>query len=204
MESEEKNLPEAQPEIQPGVQPGTKTKSEVWEWAKAFLIAIVLVIVIRMFVFKPFIVDGPSMQPNFHTGERLIVSEWIYHLRAPHRGEVVVFHAPDGRDYIKRVIALPGETVSGKDGKVYVDGTVLDEPYIQEAADRYKQEFGGDYTTPFEETVVPKGSVYVMGDNRVDSKDSRMIGTITYGKIVGRADIKFWPLKQIGIVNHKE
>ena len=88
-----------------------QTKSETWEWIKALVIAGVLVIIIRWFLFSPFIVDGDSMHPNFFTGERLIVNEIVYDIRAPKRGEVIVFHAPEGKDYIKRVIALPGETV---------------------------------------------------------------------------------------------
>ncbi|MEO3945137.1 signal peptidase I [Gorillibacterium sp. CAU 1737] len=178
-------------------------KSEVWEWSKAILIAVVLVIVIRMFIFKPFIVDGPSMQPNFFTGERLIVSEWIYHLRKPHRGEVVVFHASKEKDYIKRVIALPGETISISDGTVYINGSPLDEPYIADAAKRYKEETNGNYSADFPEQTVPEGTVFVLGDNRVDSTDSRIIGPVNYGEIIGRADIVFWPLNKAQIVNHK-
>ncbi|MBC8079657.1 MAG: signal peptidase I [Gorillibacterium sp.] len=190
MESEEK------------IQPGVTVKSEVWEWTKAILIAVVLVILIRIFIFKPFIVDGPSMQPNFHTGERLIVSEWIYHLRHPQRGEVIVFHAEAKRDFIKRVIALPGETIGIKDGQVYVNGIVLDEPYIQEAIDQSVKVNGSVYNLDFAETTVPEGSVFVMGDNRLNSTDSRIIKAIPYDKIIGRADIVFWPLSKISIVNH--
>src|ERR1700730_9732034 len=99
-----------------------RAKSEVWEWVKALLIAGVLVVVIRTFIFAPFIVDGPSMEPNFYTGERLIVNEIIYSIRKPHHGEVIVFHAPEGKDYIKRVIALSGEKVKVEKNKVYVNG----------------------------------------------------------------------------------
>jgi len=186
------------------VKPAPAPKSEVWEWTKAILIAVVLVVVIRVFIFKPFIVDGPSMQPNFFTGERLIVSEWVYHLRKPHRGEVVVFHATKDKDYIKRVIALPGETVAIASGKVLVNGKPLDESYIADAVKRYKEETGGVYNTDFPEQKVPEGSVFVLGDNRVDSKDSRIIGPVEYSKIIGRADIVFWPLNKLTIVNHKE
>src|SRR5690348_14722599 len=91
------------------VEQPLKAKNEVWEWIKALVIAGVLVVVIRWFIFAPFIVDGPSMHPNFFTGERLIVNEIIYKIRKPKHGEVIVFHAPEGKDYIKRVIALPGE-----------------------------------------------------------------------------------------------
>lgn len=179
-------------------------KSEVWEWTKAILIAVVLVIVIRVFIFKPYIVDGPSMHPNFYTGERLIVSEWIYHLRKPHHGEVVVFHATKDRDYIKRVIALPGETISISKGQVFVNGAPIEEPYIADAVKQYKEETGGEYNADFPEQTVPEGSVFVLGDNRVNSTDSRIIGPVSYGKIIGRADIVFWPLNKLTIVKHEK
>src|SRR5690242_1260649 len=89
----------------------TPVKSEIGEWVKAIVIAGVLVFLIRTFVFMPFVVDGPSMHPNFVTGERLIVNKLIYTLRKPHRGEVIVFLAPEGKDYIKRVIGLAGDKI---------------------------------------------------------------------------------------------
>lgn len=179
-------------------------KNEVWEWAKALLIAAVLVLLIRWLIFAPFIVDGPSMEPNFHTGERLIVNKIIYSIRKPERGEVIVFHAPAGIDYIKRVIALPGERVKVENNKVYVNGEELKEPYIQEVVDE-KAKNGQIYNSPgLVETVVPEGAVFVMGDNRPNSQDSRAnnVGSIPYDKIVGRADIRFWPLNKIGITKH--
>lgn len=184
--------------------PAVSIKNEVWEWAKALLIAAVLVLLIRWLIFAPFIVDGPSMEPNFHTGERLIVNKIIYSIRKPERGEVVVFHAPAGIDYIKRVIALPGERVKVENNKVYVNGEELKEPYIQEAVEE-RAKNGQIYNSPgLAETIVPEGAVFVMGDNRPNSADSRMnnVGSIPYDKIVGRADIRFWPLNKIGITKH--
>ncbi|WP_202903268.1 signal peptidase I [Gorillibacterium massiliense] len=183
--------------------PKKSGKSEMWEWIKAIAIAVVLVILIRWLVFKPFIVDGPSMQPNFHTGERLIVSEWVYKFRKPHRGEVVVFHATETKDYIKRVIALPGEKIKISDGVVYINDQPLDEPYIKEAVEQYRQTHTNmEYNADFPETTVEAGHVFVMGDNRVDSQDSRMIGSIPYSKVIGRADIVFWPLSDLSFIKH--
>jgi signal peptidase I len=182
--------------------PAISVKNEAWEWTKALLIAAALVILIRWFIFAPFIVDGPSMEPNFHTGERLIVNKIIYTIRSPERGEVVVFHAPSGVDYIKRVIALPGEKIRIQDNKVYVNGEVLPEAYIQEAVDNEKSKTGRNYNADFQETTVAEGTVFVMGDNRINSSDSRMIGSVSYDKIVGRADVRFWPLKKLGFVKH--
>jgi signal peptidase I len=193
---QEQQLPENTPPKAPTV------KSEAWEWAKALLIAAGLVVLIRWFIFAPFIVDGPSMEPNFHTSERLIVNKIIYTIRHPERGEVIVFHAPAGIDYIKRVIALPGEKVKVENNKVYVNGEELKEPYLQEIIDEWAKN-GKQYNSPgLTETVVPEGAVFVMGDNRTNSSDSRMIGSIPYDKIVGRADVRFWPIGSIGLITH--
>jgi signal peptidase I len=185
--------------------PVQSAKSEAWEWIKALVIALGLVIIIRWLLFAPFIVEGPSMQPNFHTGERLIVNKLVYRFWEPERGEVIVFHAPAQKEYIKRVIALPGEKVRVEGDQVYVNGVLLDEPYIQEAVNEAKQR-GGSYNQPtnnFEEQTVPADSLFVMGDNRPQSLDSRSssVGFVPYKEIVGRADIVFWPLNAFGIIH---
>jgi signal peptidase I len=172
-------------------------KSEAWEWIKALVVAAALVFLIRWLIFAPFVVDGPSMQPNFYTGERLIVNKLIYDFRKPHRGEVIVFHATPEKDYIKRVIALPGETVRVEGDNVYINGKVLDEAYIREAVEEAKQRGGSYNIRNFQEKTVPEGAIFVMGDNRSNSQDSRDIGFIEYKKIVGRADIIFWPFNKI-------
>lgn len=193
-----------QEERKPGGTEAKSAKNETWEWIKALLIAGVLVFVIRTFLFAPFIVDGPSMEPNFFTGERLIVNKLIYDIRKPKRGEVIVLHAPEGKDFIKRVIGLPGETVRVEGDSVFVNGTVIDEPWIKEAVNEARKN-GGTYNSKgFPETKVPADSVFVLGDHRGVSKDSRYpdVGFIPFNKIVGRADVLFWPLKDIGIVKH--
>lgn len=189
----------------PGSKPAGSAKNEAWEWIKALLIAGVLVTVIRVFLFAPFIVEGPSMEPNFKTGERLIVNKLVYDFRQPKRGEVIVLHAPEGKDYIKRVIGLPGETVRVEGDNVYVNGKVIDEPWIKDAVNQEKQQ-GRLYNTSvgFAEEKVPDGTVFVLGDHRAVSKDSRYKdpGFIPIDKVVGRADIRFWPIKALGIVKH--
>jgi signal peptidase I len=185
-----------------------KPKNEVLEWIKAIAIALVLVFLIRWLLFKPFIVDGPSMKPNFHTGERVIVNEILYDIRSPQRGEVIVFHVPsEGRDFIKRVIGVAGDTVKVEGDVVTVNGEVVNETYIQGAIDAahsnnalYNNKDFPNET--FTDGTVPEGHVFVMGDNRSDSTDSRMIGYVPLGDIVGRADLIFWPLKDITLINH--
>lgn len=196
MESKDQEYIEPVPEVK-------SAKSEAWEWTKALLIAGVLVIVIRWLIFSPFIVDGPSMEPNFYTRERLIVNKIIYDIRKPNRGEVIVFHAPDGRDYIKRVIALPGETVKVDGDKVFVNGQEIEQPYLKEAIEQAQKEGRLYNNRNYPETMVPEGAIFAMGDNRSNSSDSRnpSVGPVKYEKIVGRADLIFWPLGKISLVH---
>ncbi|WP_025691342.1 signal peptidase I [Paenibacillus zanthoxyli] len=185
-----------------------KQKNEALEWVKAIAIALILVFLIRWLLFKPFIVDGPSMKPNFHTGERVIVNEILYDFRSPQRGEVIVFHVPsEGRDFIKRVIAVAGDTVKVEGDVVTVNGKKVDEPYIQGAIDQAHKnnQLYNNKNFPNEEIkdgVVPEGHVFAMGDNRSDSTDSRMIGYIPLSDIVGRADVIFWPVSDMEWIKH--
>ncbi|MGO4531362.1 signal peptidase I [Paenibacillus sp. 2TAF8] len=185
-----------------------KAKNEIVEWLKAIVIALVLVILIRWLLFKPFVVDGPSMQPNFSTGERVIVNEILYDIREPKRGEVIVFHVPsEGRDFIKRVIAVAGDTVQVQGDTVTVNGQKVNETYIQGAIDAAEAN-GGTYNVKnfpneqFPDGKVPPGHVFVMGDNRPNSTDSRMIGYVSLKDIIGRADVIFWPVGEIKWINH--
>jgi len=177
-------------------------RKEAVDWAKALVVAGVLVVVIRMFLFSPYIVDGPSMQPNFHTAERIIVNKILYDIREPERGEVVVFHSGFGADYIKRVVALPGETVEVRGDTVLINGEKLAEPYIQEPVDMAAASGGTYNNKDYPPQTVPEGHVFVMGDNRPNSHDSRDIGFIPFGQIVGRADVVIWPLGSIRIIGH--
>ncbi|MNC37546.1 Signal peptidase I T [compost metagenome] len=205
----QQDLQQGQGEIvEPDGKNPRKPKNEVLEWVKAIAIALVLVILIRWLLFKPFIVDGPSMQPNFHTGERVIVNEILYDIRSPQRGEVIVFHVPsEGRDFIKRVIGVAGDTVKVEGDVVTVNGEPVNETYIQGAIDEAHNNNAlyNNKNFPnedFTDGTVPKGHVFVMGDNRSDSTDSRMIGYVPLGDIVGRADLIFWPVKDITVINH--
>lgn len=189
--------------------PPKKEKNEALEWLKAIVIAVVLVFLIRWLLFAPFIVDGESMQPNFKTNERIIVNKILYDIREPKHGEVIVFHVPSqGRDFIKRVIGVPGDTVQIEGDTVLINGTEVYESYIIDAIlekhnnnQLYNTEsnFPNQYVT---ENTVPDGHVFVLGDNRSNSTDSRDIGFVPYEDIVGRADLVFWPLKDIRWISH--
>ncbi|NGZ75527.1 signal peptidase I [Saccharibacillus alkalitolerans] len=190
--------------------PKNKVKSETLEWVKAIAIALVLVFVIRWLLFAPYMVDGTSMQPNFHDGERVIVNKILYDIRPPKKDEVIVFKVPseDNKEFIKRVIALPGDTVKVEGDEVTVNGEVISEPYIQDVLDQAHangETYNNNTNFPnatFPDGTVPEGHVFVMGDNRPNSKDSRMIGYVPYSDITGRADLVFWPFSDMHIVNH--
>jgi signal peptidase I len=181
----------------------TKKKSETWEWLKAVMIAVLLAGGIRYFIFAPIIVDGLSMMPTLHDHDRMIVNKLSYKIGTPKRFDIIVFHAEEGKDYIKRVIGLPGDHIEYKNDTLYVNGKAYKEPYL----DKYKKQLiDGPLTEPFTleeitgKKTVPKGYLFVMGDNRRFSKDSRHIGFIPMEKVVGKANIVYWPLSDARII----
>ena len=153
---------------------------EIKDWIVSIAIAIVLAFLIRYFIVELYLVDGPSMRPTLQSAERLVVNKFIYRFRAPERGEILVFRYPrdPSRDFIKRVIAIPGDTIEIKDGRVYVNSTLLNEPYILSKT-------RGNYPL----ATVPEGHIFVMGDNRNNSEDSRFadVGFVPFDLIKGKA-----------------
>lgn len=170
-------------------------KNELWEWIKALALAIALAFAIRTFIFAPFIVEGPSMELTLHNEEKVVVNKAIYLFSEPKRGDIIVFHAEADRDYIKRVIAIAGDTVEVRDGKLYINNKEMPEPYLDKNR-KTMVEDGEPLTEDFEPVKVPPGHIFVMGDNRRNSRDSRDIGTIDLNRVVGRAEFVFWPLNQ--------
>jgi signal peptidase I len=182
----------------------TKQKNEALEWLKAIVIAILLAGGIRYFIFAPIIVEGTSMMPTLHDQDRMIVNKLAYKIGEPKRFDIIVFHAEEGKDYIKRVIGLPGDRIEYKNDTLYVNGKAYKEPYLNE---KKKQVIDGPLTEPFTleeltggQKTVPKGHLFVMGDNRRYSKDSRHIGFIPMEKVVGKTSIVYWPLSDARIV----
>lgn len=181
-----------------------KEKNELWEWSKALLIAFGLAAIIRFFLFTPIVVDGESMMPTLENGDRMVVNKIGYMVGEPDRFDIVVFHAPEQKNYIKRVIGLPGDHVEYKNDQLYINGKAIDEPYL----DQYKSEISeGTLTEDFtmEETAallyeIPKGQIFVMGDNRRYSKDSRHIGLVDIDEVIGNTSLVFWPMNEIGLV----
>jgi len=193
-------------------RPSNKAYKEIVEWIKAIAIAVLLVFVVRTFLFSPFLVDGASMEPNFHTKERVIVNLLVYRLGEPKYGDVIVFNVPEeGRRFIKRVIGVPGDTIEVKGDDVYINGERIDEPYLAEAIAESHAEgetynrLSDYFSFPneiYKDNVVPEGHFFVMGDNRSDSKDSRAIGFISEEDIIGRADVVMWPIKEFRLIKH--
>lgn len=163
---------------------------EVKDWIVSILIAVVLAFFIRYFIVELYMVEGPSMRPTLVSGERLVVNKFLYRFKSPERGEVVVFRYPrdPSRDFIKRVIGVPGDTIEIQDGQVILNGQVLDEPYIFEHT-------RGNYPA----AKVPVGHIFAMGDNRNNSEDSRFkgVGFVPYELIKGKAMVIFWPISHI-------
>lgn len=174
------------------------------------LIALVVAFVLKTFVAQAYYIPSSSMEPQLHIGDRVIVSKLSYDLHDPHRGDIIVFPSPEDHSVddsplpirvvrgifegvglakpekeilIKRVVGLPGETVQAHDGHVFIDGRQLFEPYLPK----------GLATETFGPTTVPKGSLWVMGDNRGNSADSRVFGPIETKSVVGRAAVRVWP-----------
>ena len=142
------------------------------------------------FTVQSFIVVGSSMEPTFHNGQRILITKIAYNFHEPERGDVLVFHPPDNQqaDYIKRIVALPGDTVEIKEETVYVNGTQLDEPYIK-APPRYT----------FHHDEIPENSYFVLGDNRNNSNDSHNDWLVPRQNIIGKAWLSIWPPNEWGL-----
>ncbi|MCF6137086.1 signal peptidase I [Pseudalkalibacillus berkeleyi] len=180
-----------------------KGKSESWEWMKALVIALLIAAGIRYFLFAPIVVDGESMMPTLQNGDRMIVNKVSYDIGEPKRFDIVVFNAPEGKDYIKRIIGLPGDEIEYKDDTLYVNGKKVPEPYLK----AYKESNqNGNLTYDFQLSeqigtqTVPKGHIFVMGDNRQHSKDSRNIGAVQMDAIIGKANVVFWPVAHFNVL----
>ena len=173
---------------------GVKLGSILRDVLEAVALAAVLFLVLQ-FVIQNTVVDGPSMEPNFHDRQWVLVNKLAYRWSEPQRGDVIVFEAPDasGKEFIKRVIALPGETVSLREGQVRIDGVPLNEPWLPLA----DHSAFGPYT-------VPDGAVFVLGDNRPQSNDSRSwlggSSALDSERIIGKAFVSIWPTEAWGII----
>lgn len=164
--------------------------SPIWEIVKIIVVALVIVVPVRYFLFQPFVVKGQSMEPNFENGDYLIVDEISYRIKNPERGEVIVFKYPylPSQRYIKRIIGLPGETVEIKDGKVAIfnqkgEQILTEKNYLPSSTQTL-----GNIRVSLEQN-----EYFVLGDNRAASSDSRAWGTLPKEDIIGRVLLRAWP-----------
>ncbi|WP_188454567.1 signal peptidase I [Virgibacillus oceani] len=163
----------------------TKKKNEWLEWAKAIFIAILLAFFLRTFVFATSIVEGDSMYPTLEDGERVIFNKFVYLIGEPERGDIIIIQRPI-KNYVKRVIALPGETVEMKNHQLFINGEKYTETFISNEAINNTGNFGP--------VKVKEGKYFVMGDNRAISRDSRNgLGFINEEDIIGRSEFIIYP-----------
>ncbi len=171
-------------------QPRAFWRRATREVVETLALTLVVFFLIRV-VIQNFRIEGQSMEPNFHDGQFLIVNKFAYQFEKPQRGDVVVFRYPPNpaRDFIKRIIALPGDRVMVAHGRVMVNSQWLDEPYPLNT---------GTYSFP--EAVVGESELFVLGDNRNNSSDSHSWGMLPYENLIGKAWVSYWPPELFGIV----
>ena len=177
----------------------------VWEWMVVVVVAVGAALLIRVFLFQQYYIDGPSMETTLEPSDRVLVNKLSYRLHDVHRGDVVVFDrvtsADQHDDLIKRVIGLPGERLEVRSCVIYINGVRLEEPYLDdELLSQPDPTAQCGVHTDLMPTVVPDDMVFVMGDNRPQSFDSRDFGPIDIGKIRGRAFTVIWPLSSLSFL----
>jgi len=176
-------------------QPAAPRKSMgLMLWLRDLLVATVASVLIITFLYQPVRVEGTSMLPRLEDRDRLFINKFVYHISAIERGDVVVFRYPRDpeKSYIKRVIAVPGDTLRVDHGRVYVNGNLLHEPYVPL---EYRD------SRSLAETVVPADSYFMMGDHRSISSDSRDFGPVDRSLIYGKAVFVYWPAHDVGVVH---
>lgn len=185
-----------------------RVKSEIREWVESIIIALILALIIRTFVVQAFKIPSGSMIPTFEIGDRIFVNKFIYGarvpftdirmpaIRQPERGDIIVFVSPEApkKDFVKRLIALEGEKVQIKGGRIYIDGKVLDIPRSISENHYYNR---GDYGEEGRPVTVPEDSLFVLGDNSANSRDSRYWGFVPKKNIIGKAMCIYWPITRI-------
>jgi signal peptidase I len=171
-------------------------RKQGYEWLVLVAASLAVALFVRGFLIQAFYIPSESMVPTLVKNDRVLVNKLSYKLHSVHRGDIVVFDAPPGaataqvKDLIKRVIGLPGETIEGRNGSIFINGKPLDEPYLPPDV----------RSRDFPPSKVPADKIWVLGDNRQDSRDSTFFGPITEHSIVGRAFVKIWPLNDLGLL----
>lgn len=175
-------------------------KKEGLEWIKIIFIGVVLAVFFRTFFFSTYVVEGKSMMPTLQDGNMLVVNKVSYQVGELNRFDIIVFRANEKDDYVKRIIGLPGDHVAYKNDQLYINGQPMEEEYL----DEYKKEAEGHHITgdfTLEEVtgekVVPDGCIFVLGDNRLGSWDSRNFGFVKVEQVIGKVDLRYWPVREM-------
>ncbi|HAE62837.1 MAG TPA: signal peptidase I [Eubacteriaceae bacterium] len=166
-----------------------KRKSDLREWIESALAAIAIALLLKFFVFEFVLVEGSSMNPTLNDGDRLIVTKPQYYFNDPTYKDVIIMHYSDDVEYVKRIVAVGGDTVEIKDSVLYVNKIAVEENYID-----------GSIVPDYPETTVPDGTYFVLGDNRDNSRDSRYadVGFVKADDIVGKVYFRIYPFEEIG------
>ena len=177
-------------------------KREGIEWIKAFALGMIIFVFIRVFFFSNYVVEGESMLPTLEEGNKVVVNKLGYETSDLERFDVIVFHANEKEDFVKRIIGLPGEEIEYREDQLFVNGEKVHEPFLTQYRDEVLGGYlTGDFTledlTGFER--VPKGKLFVLGDNRLGSWDSRQFGFVSADQVVGKVNLRYWPLKEMDI-----
>lgn len=170
----------------------------IFDFLQSIVIVLSVMVMVYLFIMSPQEINGASMEPNFHNGEYILTNKVIYKLYSPHRGDVVIFKSPRNKeiDFIKRIIALPGERVRLSENAFYINGQKLNETYMP--TDVYI--FGGSFLRENQEIIIPESKFFVIGDNRPHSADSREFGPIAKEDFIGKAFLRYWPFAEAGLI----
>ncbi|MDA8235233.1 MAG: signal peptidase I [Clostridia bacterium] len=160
---------------------------------ESVIIAVILAVIIRFFIFQPFYIPSGSMEPTLTEGDRIIVNKFLYRFKEPQRADVIVFKYPldEKRDFIKRIIGVPGDTVEIKNNELIINGKPVPEPYLAQNLEQ-----NGNYGP----VTVPQDRYLMLGDNRNNSEDSRIWGMLPKENIRGKAVVLYWPINRIGFI----
>ena len=169
------------------------------EWVEPIIIAIVLALLIRTFIVQAFKIPTGSMRPTLIEGDRILVNKFIYKYKNPERGDVIVFRSPEDKkkDFIKRLIALPGESVEISNGTVLINNRAIDKKSIIKERYYYNR---GEFGKEGKQVKVPEDAYYVLGDNSISSRDSRYWGCLPKKYVIGKAFLIYWPLTRIRLI----
>ncbi|HEV3039352.1 MAG TPA: signal peptidase I [Candidatus Angelobacter sp.] len=182
------------PAVVPPLPPPVRPRHVLYSWIRDLFFSVIVSLFIILFVYQPVKVEGGSMEPGLEDQERIFINKLVYRIEAIGRGDIIVFRYPRDprKNFIKRVIAIPGDRIRISHGKVYVNGQLILEPYVPE---QYQD------SRSAAEITVPPDSYFVMGDHRTMSNDSRDFGPVSRDLIYGKAVFGYWPVERVGVLH---